>query len=48
VGEVIGFALGWDGQEQGVLWISGAPEGVCRSFRWLPIGVGVEVSDQAR
>ena len=23
VGEVIGFALRWDGQEQGVLWISG-------------------------
>ena len=22
-GEVIGFALGWDGQEHGVLWISG-------------------------
>lgn len=23
VGDVIGFALGWDGQEHGVLWISG-------------------------
>jgi L-ascorbate metabolism protein UlaG (beta-lactamase superfamily) len=23
VGEVVGFALGWDGQEHGVLWISG-------------------------
>jgi L-ascorbate metabolism protein UlaG (beta-lactamase superfamily) len=23
VGDVIGFALGWEGQEQGVLWISG-------------------------
>jgi L-ascorbate metabolism protein UlaG (beta-lactamase superfamily) len=23
VGDVIGFALSWDGQEQGVLWISG-------------------------
>ena len=23
VGDVVGFALGWDGQEHGVLWISG-------------------------
>lgn len=23
VGEVIGFALGWEGQERGVLWVSG-------------------------
>ena len=23
VGEVVGFALGWEGQERGVLWISG-------------------------
>jgi L-ascorbate metabolism protein UlaG (beta-lactamase superfamily) len=23
VGDVIGFALGWEGQEHGVLWISG-------------------------
>ena len=23
VGHVVGFALGWDGQERGMLWISG-------------------------
>ena len=23
MGDVVGFALGWEGQEQGVFWISG-------------------------
>jgi L-ascorbate metabolism protein UlaG (beta-lactamase superfamily) len=43
VGDVIGFALRWDGQEQGVLWISGDTvlyDGVREVLR-LPIDTAV-------
>jgi len=53
---VIGFALSWPRQEDGVLCISGqgrdaieeefatAPDEVRQSLRWLPIGTGVELA----
>jgi L-ascorbate metabolism protein UlaG (beta-lactamase superfamily) len=44
VGDVVGFALRWDGQEHGVLWFSGDTvlyEGVRRAAARLPVGTAV-------
>jgi L-ascorbate metabolism protein UlaG (beta-lactamase superfamily) len=44
VGDVIGFALGWDGQEHGVLWISGDTalyEGVRQVADRLRVGIAL-------
>jgi L-ascorbate metabolism protein UlaG (beta-lactamase superfamily) len=44
VGDVIGFALGWDGQEHGVLWISGDTvlyDGVRRVADRLQVGTAL-------
>ena len=44
VGEVIGFALRWDGQEHGVLWISGDTvlyDGVRQVADRLQVGIAV-------
>jgi L-ascorbate metabolism protein UlaG (beta-lactamase superfamily) len=48
-GDVIGFALRWDGQQHGVVWILGDTvlydglRQVADRLRWLPIGDRVEV-----
>jgi L-ascorbate metabolism protein UlaG (beta-lactamase superfamily) len=44
VGDVIGFALAWEGQEHGVLWISGDTvlyDGVRQVAERLQVGVGL-------
>ncbi len=44
IGDVIGFALRWDGQQHGVLWISGGTvlyEGVRRVADRLQIGTAI-------
>ena len=51
VGDVIGFALRWDGQEHGVLWISGDTVfygGVRRAAERLPVGVAIMHLGEAR
>ena len=44
VGDVVGFALGWEGQEHGLLWISGDTvlyEGVREVPRRLDVGTAI-------
>ena len=51
VGDVIGFALRWDGQQHGVLWISGDTvlyRGVRLVAERLPVGVAVMHLGEAR
>jgi L-ascorbate metabolism protein UlaG (beta-lactamase superfamily) len=42
-GDVIGFALRWDGQEQGVLWISGDTV-LYNGLREIPVRLDVDVA----